>query len=331
MADSLESQRDAHGYPILTVPPEIISEIFLNFLPIYPECPPNFGIYSPLLLCRICRQWREIAVSTPTLWRAIRMDVLRITSDENLRAQLQLLETWLSRSGECPISLRLSGTKFWASPFLPRILHAVLRHCRQWEHVELCVPFDHLYRIRGDMPLLRYLKLDTDSLPLRNPPMTLFNRAPQLKDVVLGVWDPSFMHLPWQQLTHLSTRYFFLAECVDVIRTAVNLVRCTFGICYFHEPISIPVLPVHRHLRSLILRVGEGHDPDDRVWQLLNNLTLPALRTFEVYESGVTVDTLKDLISRSQCTLEELDINRSSMQIAYREALPSIGTITVRR
>ncbi|KAJ6481847.1 hypothetical protein C8R45DRAFT_313381 [Mycena sanguinolenta] len=58
-------------YPVLTLPNEIISEIFLHFLPAYPAYPPLFGTPSPTSLTQICRKWRGLALATPGLWRAI--------------------------------------------------------------------------------------------------------------------------------------------------------------------------------------------------------------------------------------------------------------------
>jgi hypothetical protein len=56
---------DSYKYPVLiAVPTEIISEIFIQFLPIYPLCPLSTGILSPTVLTQICRKWREIALDT---------------------------------------------------------------------------------------------------------------------------------------------------------------------------------------------------------------------------------------------------------------------------
>ncbi|KAJ7756267.1 hypothetical protein B0H16DRAFT_1214680, partial [Mycena metata] len=91
---------------IQTLPPEIMAEIFVNFLPPYPQFPPLAGLLSPLLLCRICQRWRAIALSTPALWRAIR---LADESDEEAvhGHQFEVMTTWLARSGRCPLSLSL--------------------------------------------------------------------------------------------------------------------------------------------------------------------------------------------------------------------------------
>ncbi|KAJ7166786.1 hypothetical protein C8R46DRAFT_842675, partial [Mycena filopes] len=54
-------------YPILTLRPvEITAEIFIHCLPDTPA-PPSVRI-APLLLARICRQWRDIVYSTSRLW-----------------------------------------------------------------------------------------------------------------------------------------------------------------------------------------------------------------------------------------------------------------------
>ncbi|KAF8134203.1 hypothetical protein K438DRAFT_1883436, partial [Mycena galopus ATCC 62051] len=75
---ALRSQRhlvlerlDSYKYPVLTLPNEITAEIFTHSLLLYPDCPPFAGRDSPTLFTQICRQWREIALETPILWRAI--------------------------------------------------------------------------------------------------------------------------------------------------------------------------------------------------------------------------------------------------------------------
>ncbi|KAJ7751712.1 hypothetical protein B0H16DRAFT_1211046, partial [Mycena metata] len=52
-------------YPILTLPVEVTTEIFVHCLP---ENPILSGKLAPLLLGRICRKWRDIAYGHPRLW-----------------------------------------------------------------------------------------------------------------------------------------------------------------------------------------------------------------------------------------------------------------------
>ncbi|KAJ7854619.1 hypothetical protein B0H13DRAFT_1480666, partial [Mycena leptocephala] len=88
--------------PVLTLPNEIISEIFVHFLPIYPRFPPLHGSLSPTSLTHICRKWHEIALATPLLWRAF-----RLSSDDSIpfERQRDISELWLKRSRSCPLSI----------------------------------------------------------------------------------------------------------------------------------------------------------------------------------------------------------------------------------
>ncbi|KAJ7115595.1 hypothetical protein C8R43DRAFT_853681, partial [Mycena crocata] len=60
---TLQIQLDAIVYPVLTLPNEVISEIFQN------RVDSNDALFSsptsPLFLGHICREWRAIAISTP--------------------------------------------------------------------------------------------------------------------------------------------------------------------------------------------------------------------------------------------------------------------------
>ncbi|KAJ6589152.1 hypothetical protein B0H19DRAFT_1058201 [Mycena capillaripes] len=283
-------------YPVLTLPPEIVSEIFLNYLPTYPEIPPLLGISSPSLLCQICRHWRAIAVSTPVLWRAIRMDGANYRdSEEMLTAQLELVETWLSRSGDCTLSLSL--TEFSPnSVFLPRFLETVALHCQRWEYVVLHnTPIEHLHLLRDEMPLLRNLTLDHGLLLSGNvqDPVEVFLRAPRLKSVTTPQYFlKTAIALPWAQLTHFDGGRFYEDESREILRDATHLVDCRLHIrrSYVERRPSFSV--VHPHLHHFVLRGAVGAN----VCRLLDSLTLPSLRTLEVFEPEVKLDSLRETL-----------------------------------
>ncbi|KAF8152014.1 hypothetical protein K438DRAFT_1433339, partial [Mycena galopus ATCC 62051] len=54
-------------YPVLTLPNEVISMIFVHCLPAHGRVRPS-PRRAPLLLAQICTLWREIALSTGQLW-----------------------------------------------------------------------------------------------------------------------------------------------------------------------------------------------------------------------------------------------------------------------
>ncbi|KAJ7740264.1 hypothetical protein DFH07DRAFT_751754 [Mycena maculata] len=329
-------------YPVLTLPPEVVSEIFENFLPTYPRRPALLGIFSPLFLCRICRQWRQIAISTPTLWRAVSMELQEAEPQETEKIawKLRLLTTWLSRSGQCPLSLYLysrvePGSPLTPYPILSQFLDALVLHCKRWEHVELVMPVEHLHVIRGrDMPLLRDLTFGPSAFrPGYKPPLTLFDRAPQLTNVVLTEsFVPASLCLPWAQLTHLEAHCLYEDECAQILTYATNLVDCTFAVCDGAEEVpdcAVPVLPYLQ--RFILLHIAETWDIS--LARMLGNVRLPALRTLQVSELFLEPDplsSLKTLIARSQCTLDELHIDDASLsESVYREAFQSIELTVV--
>ncbi|KAJ7716301.1 hypothetical protein B0H16DRAFT_1262513, partial [Mycena metata] len=50
----------------LTLPPEVVAGIFV---PVDPKRAPQKGLLAPITLGQICRIWRQIAFSAPSLWR----------------------------------------------------------------------------------------------------------------------------------------------------------------------------------------------------------------------------------------------------------------------
>ncbi|KAJ7724740.1 hypothetical protein DFH07DRAFT_758894, partial [Mycena maculata] len=65
--DMVNQMLDSVIYPVLTLPPEIISEIFLHLLAMAPDDEPHPS-HAPLLVMNVCKQWRHIAIATPQLW-----------------------------------------------------------------------------------------------------------------------------------------------------------------------------------------------------------------------------------------------------------------------
>ncbi|KAJ7628307.1 hypothetical protein FB45DRAFT_748593, partial [Roridomyces roridus] len=76
-AGLLEYQRKGPAVfsPLQRMPPEILSQIFMWTLPPQDESIGwlvTYGLHSsPWLVAQICRRWRSIAISTPSLWELI--------------------------------------------------------------------------------------------------------------------------------------------------------------------------------------------------------------------------------------------------------------------
>ncbi|KZV97627.1 hypothetical protein EXIGLDRAFT_832753 [Exidia glandulosa HHB12029] len=95
--DVLSAVQTAHNdtVGINRLPPEVLGAIFFQ-LTVY-----NRPVRSICLASAVCRRWRDVALSTPQLWK--RID----DSDEYL--PVDLFGLWLERSGALPISVVCAG------------------------------------------------------------------------------------------------------------------------------------------------------------------------------------------------------------------------------
>jgi hypothetical protein len=188
----------------------------------------------------------------------------------------------------------------------------------------------HLYLIQGEMPLLRDLNFGTTSFQRQDyQPHTVFDRAPQLKRVTLPLrfFLPT-IRLPWAQLTHLDAQLDFDNQCMKMMTMASHLVDCKLRVIASRK--LLPVV-VHPHLRHLSLFTADS-TVRVRLCNVLDKMTLPALRTLRLNANlqRFLLDSLEAFVLRSHCILEELAISQPSQPLAaYREALPSVGTITL--
>ncbi|KAF7336746.1 F-box domain-containing protein [Mycena venus] len=95
-----QRQLNAIRDPVARLPLEISSEIFLLCLPSggpKPEPPA-----APILLLNVCNAWTEIALSSPELWAAIRLD--------GPSQAVEVLQRWLQRARHSPLSISLRNS-----------------------------------------------------------------------------------------------------------------------------------------------------------------------------------------------------------------------------
>ncbi|KAJ6589375.1 hypothetical protein B0H19DRAFT_236332 [Mycena capillaripes] len=308
----VQERLDSYKYPVLTLPNEIISEVFIHCLPTYPLCPSLRGPFSPNLLIQICRKWREIALTTPALWRSIAI------SSNDAPSLVPHVRMWLDRSRCCPFSIWLKDVDDrWGQ--VPEILAVLVSHRTRWEHVDLHLSLSHVPTISGPMPLLRHLKLSLR--PTREPSIFTFPEMPLLRTVTLNYIAAQNIILPWAQLTSLTLQAVAPREYGPLLRQTLNLVHCRLDI-FNDEEIGMPEDIKLSSLESLIL---EG----ETLTGCLETFVLPALRSLQIPPSFLTpkpIDILTSFISKSGCKLHEVRIVdvKSIAQASYREAFPSI-------
>ncbi|KAJ7704174.1 hypothetical protein B0H16DRAFT_719691 [Mycena metata] len=316
----VKKRLNSRYYPVLTLPNELVSEIFLYFLPEYPRCPPMCGGLSPITLTQICRSWREIAISTPRLWRAISFNY----GGDNAHVQTEVVKIWLERSGRCALSIETDEHYECNDEFV----EAILPHRMRWEYitVEFVAGRAASPRMDGPMHLLRQLEIHISSHD--TPSYLSFHDAPMLTTATL--WDFTYPPdlLPWTQLTSLTLIAKSPFECTAVLECAVNLLYCELTI--FADSMQHPDITLV-HLESLVL--NHFQVDDDPAENYILSFTVPALRRLQIPEKHLGSDpigTLASFVSISGCRLQELHITGARMvsTSGYRMALPFIPRVS---
>ncbi|KAJ7629809.1 hypothetical protein DFH06DRAFT_710277 [Mycena polygramma] len=318
------------GYPVLALPSELVSEIFIQTLPPYPDFPHLTGPLSPIVLTQICQRWRAIALGTPELWSAISS----FNNNQDGR-ELPIFELWLTRSRWCPLSIKLGTDAAWARA---ELVDAVIPHRACWQHLKIDVEAKHLGMFDGPMPLLRTLELTTsteEDVHLEPDPIEVGAHAvPLLRTVALNDLAAVRIILPWTQITSLTLIRVFASECMPILAQTFNLLYCELRV--FHDSsddrdeliqLSLPCL------ESLNL-IHCGIRP---VKHLLPTFLVPALRRLKIPESFLApdpIDTLAKFVSISGCKLEELCITHGTSLLLendesrYLQAIPSLRKVS---
>ncbi|KAJ7618654.1 hypothetical protein FB45DRAFT_872054 [Roridomyces roridus] len=255
--DSLVSERKTirglltdYKHPVLTLPSEITSEISPNL------CPRTRHVPS---LWVICLRWRDVAIATPGLWRAIALD---LDFPEDHVHQRCLLHAWLKRSGNLPLTIQISC---WDLNLpLVAFVEAIAEHASRWQEMEILRPYQHLLTFTGPMPLL-----------------------PR--------FDPDCITLPWSQLTFLRAE-LSPGDAAAILRASRAQQKCTCGVkSGYNTPIAPipPLLPLH----SLMMDQMDSDDAEtsDTMLRLLRALNLPALETVVIPEVFLGPDPIATL------------------------------------
>ncbi|KAF7298761.1 hypothetical protein MIND_00823600 [Mycena indigotica] len=282
-------------YPILTLPPELTSEIFVHCLPEDSWA----DIYeAPLLLTRVCRTWAHIAASTPALWRSLRL-CLGEWDDQELR---ELLETWFRPNRGSALKIVLGGDL--ARVDLPEFMTSLQRHAHHISSLSLTLTARNLALLKSFPLKMRFLReleitVEDEEDEIYAEPVDLkdvFVDTSQLTQVHVDQILPANITLPWQQLTDFQCYDYFLDEVLEVLRLIPNLVSLdvTLGLEDHRDPARDKL--IHHNLQRLTVMEQERLDRQETL-HLLHFLTLPKLDTLKTEE--LEERTLRAFMRRS--------------------------------
>ncbi|KAK7443465.1 hypothetical protein VKT23_015638 [Stygiomarasmius scandens] len=316
----IAAKMDAHRAlisPIRRLSSELISEIFIHCLS-DDHNPVRSIKEAPLLLTRICRLWREIALADPRLWKSLHIHIPYHYNDEGVEKILNQrslgMSSWLSRSGSLPISLSFSATyndypghrssNSSSRPTEPRAYGDFMRAMLQpefssrWRYLDLKLTSSILETwlpLKGQgLSSLHTLKLDfgddlcwsmsSGERPHDFSLSDLLQEAPNLRVFSLCNYVHNPYHLPirWEKLTDLTLKSFCYSPEGLTLQQALSILAKASDSLQagsFHVSLPIPHVNVHE-------------DQDI--------VTLPSLRSLEVKFAVYTNQQVSTRISEKE-------------------------------
>lgn len=305
--------------PIRRLPTEILSEIFLA-LPRDPDIHP-FAIWnSPVLLTRVCSRWRDVAISTPQLWDTVDLSV----DDRSVRPfTMEFWQTWLSRSGACPLKLKVHFKSFRPIDFHYRAVAKLFSsYSHRWWHIHIVAPITTkpVFPVHGPLgfPMLEELILTStsNSSPVLLPILEVIAPCPQAVSMFFPCGMDARPQLPWAQLRFYSGEHASLNDCLATLILCPNLTVCKLvSNRNSRASANAPARPlILFKLQTLEIQIN-----DPRLCRsLLDSLTCSALIRLRIRSlcrklSVVPRDVLP-FISRSSCVLCCLSFHNISLE-----------------
>ncbi|KAJ7068723.1 hypothetical protein C8F01DRAFT_1119112 [Mycena amicta] len=300
--------------PFLAFPVETHVEIFSH-------CRPAGRInlmdphIAPRLLMHVCRQWRDIVVSTPAFWTEFRvtLDSHRVShEDEEFAACIE-------RSGKLPLNvLFYLQTSFSPTPEAKESLGME----RIADHLDRCAHYCHriqrfelnmsskMIEVVGRLWMERYPSAAFSALEgLRlvdvtfgrfsnpEPWIRMFALALGLQDLYSSGVLTSVIEFPKTNLNRFMGEVESTQDWEDVIRLMPNLTYCNISLELGKDDLgSVRVVPPFRHptLQTLIVIAGGSYADG------LSSLTLPALHSIRFIGGGfIDSTTISALVQRS--------------------------------
>ncbi|KAF7317790.1 F-box domain-containing protein [Mycena kentingensis (nom. inval.)] len=324
---------------ILTIPFEIMSDIFLQCMPSYPARSPLSGEASPEKLGHICARWRKVAHNTPALWRAI--DFASSSDVPCHNGRVTIAKRWLERSKTLPLSFHFSSDDFHSPDTATQAMEALLVHRHRWEHIMLrldtMIPVD-LYLgpcVEGPFSLLTHMDVNQATAS------ETFMDLPSLTSMSLHELDfmDAFDHLPWGRLTSLFLNGVYPDTAAKLLLATPALVRCRLMLSVDNEldlQDPIPELPQVVQLPSLDILVFEIDEAEDRMVELIRVLSAPSLTRLYIHDDIMEtagqagaehLPVLAQLVASLGCKLEYLTVATKISVDDIRKTFPDIAHV----
>ncbi|KAK1222307.1 hypothetical protein PQX77_014847 [Marasmius sp. AFHP31] len=321
--------------PIHQLPPELLINIF-TFV-----CMPTWIVIDEtpdiLTLISVCGRWRDVILSTPSLWANFRFEatawlekyVTNPRKDEGFLSRLvRAVRLFLERSQVAPLDLYFGLFNFdnEATPEMVDLLELVAGTRQRWKNV--IFTFDEGFLDHPISEQLSYpppLALESLTLVafaderLSREPLSLFKgfeSCSSLKSLSLNLFvaqNWGSFSLPWRQITKLHVASIGIPSLVKMLEGTPGLKKLTLSFILATPTPDTESKPVPA---TLLLLEHLTLDHCTGVPSILRHLTLPRLSKLFLSSHQTTEQWnnthFTDFLERSSCMITHLRIGTSS-------------------
>ncbi|KAF7331470.1 hypothetical protein MKEN_00025800 [Mycena kentingensis (nom. inval.)] len=331
--EKLQSRLDAYKYPVLTIPNELLGEIFVRTYLL------ALAADSTLYARAMVQHTAGIVGPRPT-----------ISETHGEVEATPALHTWVQRAGNFPLNF-FNCSAYVLDDTSKNLIPAIANYRPQWGVLSLDVMPAHLGDLSEAMPQLSALYLTGVGEPTPSPVPLRIGATPLLSSVDL--WDIPFdaSSLRWDRLTELSLVQTPQAPIVAVLRLAHRLVHCRLRLTTGLSPnlgtasITLPLLETfiierHHDLTNNYTHLPTPYHYDITMFVLpsLRRLCTTSLSRIVGDAAPWMVREVQGLLERSKCQLEvlrffnDLSLSLGEAEISHlRQMFPQIKQIDSRR
>lgn len=339
--------------PARFLPTEILQQIFKSCLPNDRYVVPHI-MSAPLLLCQICRRWRNIALATPELWSSIDVHDWGVWTADFYTA---MVARWLAAARNRPLAVSVMCLQKWDwfrqyDPTQSGLFRLLASHSAQFRdlHIQASRGYIDAFIASGAYAVKHILisVMPTSFLVNSGHPLTL--GTSNITHVALCGKEALIKFIPratFPQITHLTLdRPGAEVDFMKILLDFPALVELKVKLFFHNENLEIVHPPAdamtlkHQALETLSIYLSEDAlqfgdvTPLARIFDLLS---LPSLRELAFVALGpgweATVDewlpdSVKVLFSGSSCSAKRLlyrNFKRPLDMVDSREQLRTLA------
>ncbi|KAF9005003.1 hypothetical protein BDQ17DRAFT_1541030 [Cyathus striatus] len=236
------SRMKAHVNRLSTMsrlPAEVLAEIFQYSTPynVNPKMTTQRELLSPLFLGAVCKEWRDIAWTTPYIWTSVS---ILISGAKRYPIQVGLLQGWLQRARGLPLTINLEfniPSAFdgnWSDAAAERndpasIIKLLLDYSNQWKSIDFFLEsswYHHFENLGRHFPLLESASFRRERLT-REPTWTVLDilaSCPKLHDLYIQKFTSSdFALVQWKSLQSVAIACSTAEDTEYILSRAKNV------------------------------------------------------------------------------------------------------------